>query len=131
MNFLIHPITIHFPIAFYFLELILLLIWAAKNDSTFLRFASFMFKAAFIGMIIAIAAGLYDVGGFEHIQGRVKTHFIWALSVLGLQTLRAIFWRIGKPEQSHYRATQILFSAAAFILVTITAYFGGLLVYGN
>ncbi len=131
MNLLIHPIAVHFPIAFYFLELILLLIWAKKNDPIYLRFASFVFKAAFIGMIAAIAAGLYDVGGFEHIQGRVKTHFIWALSVLALQTLRAIFWRIGKQEQNHYRATQILFSAAGFILITITAYFGGLLVYGN
>lgn len=131
MNFLIHPIAIHYPIAFYFLELLLLLIWMFKNDPKYLQFASFAFKAAFIGMIIAMAAGLYDVNGFENIQGRVKTHFIWALSVLSIQTLRAIFWRFGKPEQAHYRATQILFSAAGFILVTITAYFGGLLVYGN
>ncbi len=131
MNLLIHPMTIHYPIAFYFLELLLLLIWAAKNDPIYLRFASFIFKVGFIGMIAAIAAGLYDVGGFEHIQGRVKTHFIWALSVLGIQTLRAIFWKVGKPEQGHYRATQILFSLAGFILITITAYFGGLLVYGN
>ncbi len=129
MNLLIHPIAVHYPIAFYFLELILLLVWVKKKDPKYLQFALFAFKAAFIGMIIAIAAGLYDVGGFQNIQGRVKTHFVAAMSVLLVQTLRAFFWRFGKVEQNHYRVTQILFSAAGFILVTITAYFGGLLVY--
>ncbi len=129
MNFLIHPITIHYPIAFYFLELILLFVWIRKNDPQYLRFASFVFKAGYFGMIIAICAGLFDAGGFDGIQGRVKTHFIAAISVLIVQSSRALFWRFGKQEQAHYRMTQILFSLAGNIFIVITAYFGGALVY--
>lgn len=131
MNLLIHPITVHYPIAFYVLELILLLLWNFKNNPAYFQFASFAFKAGYIGMLIAMAAGFYDAGGFAGIQGRVRTHFFAALSVFVLYTLRAFFWRFGKPEQNRYRATQILFAAAGNILVAITGYFGGLLVYAS
>ena len=131
MKFLIHPVIIHYPIAFYFLELILLFIWVKKKDPRHLQFASFVFKAGYIGMILAIAAGLYDVDGFGNIHGGVKTHFLAAMSVLTIYTLRALFWRFGKQTDSHYPMTQILFALAGNILVVITAYFGGLLVYGS
>ena len=131
MNFLIHPIDIQYPIAFYVLELILLFIWVKKSDSKYFQFASFVFKTGYIGMIIAIAAGLFDVDGFGNIKGGVKTHFLAAMSVLIIYTLRALFWRFGKQTDSHYPMTQILFALAGNILVVITAYFGGLLVYGS
>ena len=131
MHFLFHPIAVHFPIALYFLELLLLIFWLAKNDVHYLKFASFVFKVAYISMIIAMAAGLYDTGGFDGIEGGVRTHFFAALSVFSLYTIRAFFWRYGKPEQNHYRMTQILFAAAGNILIAITGYFGGLLVYGS
>ena len=131
MKFLLHPIAVHFPIAFYFLELVLLLIWFAKNDFQYLKFASFVFKVAYGSMLIAMAAGLYDTGGFGGIEGGVRVHFFSAISVFIISTLRALFWRFGKPQQNHYRLTQILFALAGNILVVITGYFGGLLVYGS
>ncbi len=131
MKFPIHPITVHFPIAFYFLELILLFIWFSKRDPQYLKFASFVFKIAYVSMLIAIAAGFYDAGGFAGIEGGVRVHFFAAVSVFIVSTLRALFWRFGKPEQNHYRASQMLFALAGNILVAITGYFGGLLVYGS
>ena len=125
----IHPIFVHFPIAFYVLELILLLFWLSKNEGRYLEFALFAFRVGYLSMIIAMIAGFIDTDGFEHIQGRIRTHFISALTVFTLYTLRAFFWRFGRKDDRHYRLTHILLAAAGNILVVITGYFGGLLVY--
>lgn len=131
MKFLIHPILVHYPIAFYLLELMLLLLWTIRRDPAYFQFARFIFKLGFAAMLFAIGGGLFDVEGFAGIQGRVRPHFFWAMSVFSLYSVRALFWRFGKPEQNHYRATQILFALAGNILIAITAYFGGLMVYAE
>ena len=127
----IHPIMVHFPIAFYFLELLLIILWIRKNNPYYLDFARFVFRLGFFFMFLAAAAGLYDVGGFSHIQGSVRTHFLAALSVIVLYTLYALFWRFAKPNDSSYRWSHLLFAAAGNVLIAITGYFGGLLVYGT
>ncbi len=131
MKLLLHPIAIHYPIAFYFLELILILVWIGKNDPVFLQFAKFTFILGYSFMFVAIAAGLFDVGGISGIKGHVKIHYICGMNVAGLYTIRALFWKYGKIEQPHYRFTQLLFALAGNILIVITAYFGGRLVYGT
>ena len=127
----IHPIMVHFPIAFYFLELLLIVLWIKSEHPHYLDFARFVFKLGFFFMFLAAAAGLFDVGGFSHIKGRVRTHFLAALSVIVLYTIRALFWRFGKPNNSTYRWTHLLFAGAGNILIAVAGYFGGLLVYGT
>lgn len=129
--FLVHPILVHFPIAFYFLELVLLLFWIAKQDPNYLRFALFSFKSGYVFMILAIIAGFVDAGGFDHITGRVRTHFFAASSVFALYTVRAFFWRFAKADEKFYQPTHVLFALAGNLLVAITGYFGGVLVYGS
>lgn len=125
----IHPIAVHFPIAFYFLELILLVFWLRKKDDSYLRFARFSFRLAYLGMILAMTAGLIDVGGIQNITGKVRTHVIAALCVFILYTVRAFYWRFAKPTDSHYATAHLLFSLSGNILVVIAGYFGGMLVY--
>ena len=60
-----HPPLVHFPIAFYCLELLLLLFWQAKKDPAHLRFARFSFKLGYLFMLAAIVAGLKDAGGLS------------------------------------------------------------------
>lgn len=126
-----HPIVVHFPIAFYFLELILLLFWISKKDDHYLHFALFSFRLGYLLMIVAIVFGFLDAGGFAHITGGVRTHFLAALSVFILYTIRAFFWRFGNTGDRNYRFTHVLFAAAGNILVALTGYFGGLLVYAR
>ena len=126
-----HPTLVHFPIAFYFLELILLLYWLKKKDGSYLNFARFTFRLGYIFMILAMIAGFIDAGGIAGIQGRVRTHFFAAASVFILYTIRAFFWRFGKVENVSYKQTQLLFALAGNILVALTGYFGGLLVYAK
>ncbi len=131
LHFLFHPVLVHFPIAFYFLELILLLFWIRKQDQTYLRFALFSFKLGYCFMILAMVAGVIDAGGPNDIQGRVRTHFFGAASVFALYTVRAFFWRFAKTEDRHYQVTHLLFALAGNILVALTGYLGGILVYGT
>ncbi|MBI1977734.1 MAG: DUF2231 domain-containing protein [Candidatus Omnitrophica bacterium] len=125
----IHPIAVHFPIAFYFLELILLTFWLAKKDEGYLRFARFSFRLAYLGMILAMIAGLIDVGGIQNITGKVRTHVIAALSVFILYTVRAFYWRFAKIGDRHYAMTHFLFSLSGNMLIAMAGYFGGMLVY--
>lgn len=131
LHFLFHPILVHFPIAFYFLELVLLLFWIKKTDPVYLRFAFFSFRTGYIFMILAMIAGVVDAGGPDDIQGRVRTHFFAAVSVFILYTIRAFFWRFAKAEDQHYKTAHLLFAFAGNILVALTGYFGGILVYGS
>ena len=128
-SFLIHPILVHFPIDFYFLELVLLVRWVRTHDPNHLSFALFSFQMGYLFMVLAILAGLIDAGGFAHITGRVRTHFLAAATVFGFYTLRIFFWRFGKADATSYPLSHLLFAASGNILVAITGYFGGLLVY--
>ena len=128
IDILFHPILVHFPIAFYFLELFLLIFWAAKKDPAYLRFAKFSFRMGYIFMIPAIIAGLMDAGGLPE---SVREHAFFAASVLGIYTARFFYWQFAKPEQKNYPFWLIAGAALGFILVMITGYEGGELVYGG
>ncbi|MBI3999808.1 MAG: hypothetical protein HY351_04255, partial [Candidatus Omnitrophica bacterium] len=73
MTIPVHPMLVHFPIAFYFLELILLCGWAKRQDENYLNFARFTFRLGYLFMILAIVMGFLDAGGIPGIQGRVRT----------------------------------------------------------
>lgn len=127
---LFHPAAVHFPIAFYVLEFLLLIFWAVKRDGAYERFALFTFRLGYLAMLAAIGSGLYDAGGFSGIAGKVKPHFFAALSVFIWYTARALFWRFGKKESSAYAKIQLAGAAIGTGLVLLTGFFGGEVVYG-
>lgn len=126
MDLLFHPPLVHFPIAFYFLELVLLLFWAAKKDPAYRRFALFSFRMGFLFMVGAAIAGLVDAGG---IPPGVRRHFFSAAGVFTLYTARALYWRFGKEGQKFYRPILIGGAVAGNLLLGLTAYLGGELVF--
>ena len=77
-----HPVFVHFPIAFYFLELILLILWKIKADEGYNRFARLSFKLGYLSMVLAVATGFLKVGGLKGITGLVTWHFYSAMAVL-------------------------------------------------
>lgn len=126
----IHPMLVHFPIAFYFLELLFLIQWIRKKDGAYLRFAKLVFALGFVFMIPALITGYRDAGGFSQIHGVVQSHFIGACSVLGLSVFRAVYWKMGKESSPRYSVYQVAGALAGNILVAITGFYGGMLVYG-
>ena len=130
MELPIHPALVHFPIALYFFELLLLSFWAFKKDGHYLRAALFTFRAAFFMMIAALASGWKEVGGWQHVTGEVAEHFWGAVSVGVIQLARGIYWHRGKLENK--KAMILILSAlAGCAAVLYTAYHGGELVYGE
>ena len=124
-NIVFHPPLVHFPIAFYCLELLLLLFWRAKKDPAHLRFARFSFNLGYLFMLAAIVAGLKDAGGLAGIMGKVKPHFYSALTVFGIYTARVFVWKYAPKENSIQLAGALLGTLA----VLVTAFFGGEIVY--
>lgn len=129
MEIVIHPMMVHFPIAFYFLELILLALWRWKQKLEFRPFALFVFRLAYVSMLIAIAAGLFDAGGLSHLRGKVLFHFTGAVTVFLFYTARAFYWRFGKESSPAYAKVQVFGAIFGNLIVWITAYWGGRLVF--
>ena len=124
----LHPPVVHFPIAFYFLELLLLVLWAARRRDDYLRFARFSFRTGYVFMLFALGAGLHDAGGPSGITGLVRRHFFAAVSVFICYTLRIFSWRRGQTAPNY----KLLLLAGALLgctLVLLTGDLGGDLVY--
>ena len=121
-----HPPLVHFPIAFYCLELLLLLFWQARKDPAYLRFARFSFNLGYLFMLAAIAAGLKDAGGLSGITGKVRPHFYSAAAVFVVYTARAFVWKFAPKENSKVQLAGALFGTA---VVLLTAFLGGEIVY--
>ena len=126
----LHPPLVHFPIAFYFLELVLLIFWMLRRDEACRRFALFSFRIGYLFMIAAMLAGYRDTGGWANITGSVRRHAVAALSVFAVYTVRAFLWRFVKEDQPFYRWIHLAGSLAGNVLVVLTGYLGGYLVFG-
>lgn len=125
----LHPMLVHFPIAFYFLELVLIILWIVRNDPAYQRFSLFAFYMGYGVMLTAMAAGLFDVGGLEKIRGAIRRHFIAALAVFLIQTARALFYLLTRRRSSEYRGVKLAGALIANGAVAYAAFLGGLLVY--
>ena len=126
----LHPVFVHFPIAFYFLELVLLLFWLGKKDDAFRRFALFTFRLGFLFMIGAAVSGYFDAGAKFPPVKAVRPHFYAAVSVFLFYTVRGLYWhraRGGKFDRPLLIGGAILGNA----LVALAGFLGGKLVYGD
>ena len=121
-----HPPLVHFPIAFYCLEFLLLILRQIKKDPAYLRFARFSFRLGYIFMLAAIAAGLKDAGGFSGIAGKLRPHFYSAVAVFGIYTVRAFVWKFAPKENTSVQFAGALLGTA---VVLLTAFLGGEIVY--
>jgi len=124
-----HPPLVHFPIAFYLLELVCLLFWLAKQDPAYRRFALFSFRFGYLLMGAAIGAGFWDAGAAFPPPVPVRPHSLAALSVLIFYTLRGAYWQWARDDQKFYPWILLGGAAAGNGLVMWTAFLGGALVY--
>jgi uncharacterized membrane protein len=126
-SLLLHPIFVHYPIAFYFLELVLISFWFFTRQDKYLDFARFCFFSAFAATWIAIGTGLFDAGGIKpalHYSG-VRQHLYAALAVAAYYTVRLFVWKYAAGR----RLLHLLQSTGGIALIALTAYWGGKLVY--
>ena len=129
MKIPLHPVLVHFPIAFYFLELVLLVFWISTRDGAYRRFADFSFCVGYFFMLMSIMAGLSDVEGFSNIQGLTASHFYGAIGIFFIYTARGIYWRTASENQPAYAWIQVFGALVGNGWVAYTSYLGGRLVY--
>jgi len=117
---------VHFPIALYCFEFLLLSIWLFKKDGYFSRFAYLTFKCAFIMTPVAMIAGYIDAGGITSI---VRNHFFSAVAVLAINSIRFFVWRYTIQRESARPVWLWGSGLLSLVMVAVTADLGGDLVY--
>ena len=82
-----HPLLVHVPIDFFFLEAFLICLWLRKKEEKYEEFAYIVLRLAVIALPFVMTAGYIDAGG---VTSRVRLHFFSAVSVLTISGVRLI-----------------------------------------
>ena len=130
----IHPMLVHFPIAFLnaflFMEL---LAFALKRDELKVV-ATWMLVLGTLGAAAAVTAGLWAAStvphGSEEVHDIMKKHGHYGIAVLimalGLTTLRAIYsWKLPR----RFRLVNLVLALVMVVTLAFGADLGGLMVY--
>jgi len=139
----IHPMLVHFPIVFTLLAWVLLLVALLLSESHSLR--HFFIMAGFFSVILsglsAIVAATFgdmalDIAGQSGFKNpSIEIHQglgIATTVILALNACMVIYclWRKVRLDGSRNLAGIFAFTSIGLIMVVITAYYGGYLVYG-
>ncbi len=121
----LHPFLVHFPIALFLVEGLLLFLGLLKQDRTYERFASFLFRIGYGFLMVSFLTGLIDSGGLKAMSRAVQQHFYTATALLIFYTARLIFGQRLRSKPVSNLTSAVIGCA----LVVATAYLGGKLVY--
>ena len=137
----IHPMVVHFPIALAFLALAFDLWWfvrrsAAASPLIQLRTGTVVLTLGALAAIVAYMFGdmAYDIA-IAHGAPRdpLEMHEHWGKATLAVYVVAALirlfFWWRQSDDKPAAIAVAIGLSAVITVMVVVTAYFGGHLVY--
>jgi len=125
--------TIHFPIAFYLLGVLLTLIYLWRGAKEVERFAYWSFILGFIGTIVACVVGLIDqsqLGLNDPRRATVNNHITASVALLIINGL-LIYMRFRWPDvlTDKYRWVYLGLMVLGVAAVLTTAWLGGELVF--
>ena len=129
MKIYFHPPLVHFPIAFNFLELLLLAVWARKKIEYYRQIAFLVFGLSYFVMIPTALAGFVDAGGMSGMTGGVRIHAFTVLATFLFYSLRGLHWMRADPAARFYSAFQLSGALLGNLLTFAAAFWGGQLVY--
>ncbi len=124
-----HPAFVHFPIAFYFLEMGLLIGWLTDGDPSYHYFSEMAFELGYQFMLLTMLTGFVAAGGFDGITGNVARHFYVAIALFIFYSLRRFYGRKANVHTSYYAWLQLGGSILGCALTAAVAFYGGKLVY--
>lgn len=128
-QFIFHPAYAHFPIAFYFLEMGLLIGWATQGDEGYHYFSELAFELGYKFMLLTMLTGFAAAGGFSGLTGDVAKHFYYAIALFLYYSLRRYYTRKADVHTSYYPFMQLAGSIVGCLLMAWVAYYGGKLVF--
>ena len=123
----IHPYLVHFPIAFFFLEAVLIFIGHLRKENRYEEFSFFVLKAAMLTMPFVMAAGYFDAGA---ITSKVRWHFFSALLLFFVNGFRLVLrWKAGSAIWNRAPRAALALLGFSLLLTTITGHLGGMIVH--
>jgi uncharacterized membrane protein len=129
----LHPMFVHFPIALYLLGVLLTLGYLWRHKPDYERFAYWAFLLAWIAAAFAALAGLVDLGGLapdDARRGSINRHITSGVALFIVNGL-VVYMRFRWPDvlTNSRRWTYLALMAAGVVIVVITGWLGGKLVY--
>ncbi len=128
----LHPMTVHFPIALYFLGVLLTGIYLWRGQTEVERFAYWSFTLSGLGAIVASLVGLIDQNQLAIADPRrenVNPHITSGVALIIINGL-LVYMRFRWPDVlSRYRWVYLGLMGVGVIIVLITAWLGAELVY--
>jgi uncharacterized membrane protein len=125
--------TVHFPIAFYLLGVLLTLIYLWRGNKDAEKFAFWSFLLSFIGVIVASVVGLIDQNQLALNDPRritVNNHITTSVALLVINGLLIYMrFRWNDVLSGKYRWSYLGLMMLGVVAVLTTAWLGGVLVY--
>lgn len=128
----IHPLTVHFPIAFYLLGVLLTLAYLWRGQTDYERFAYWSLTLSWLAALVASLTGLIDQSRLELADPRrsaVNTHITAGVAVLIINGL-LLYMRLRWADVLTRRRWPYLgLMALGVVAVLAAAWLGADLVY--
>lgn len=128
----LHSMTVHFPIAFYILGVLLTGVWLWRGQTDFERFAYWSFILSWTATLLATLFGLIDQNRLaldDPRRGNVNAHITAGVALIILNGL-LIYMRFRWPDVlTRYRWPYLGLIALGLVAVLTTAWLGAELVY--
>ncbi len=128
----LHPMTVHFPIAFYVLGVGLTLFYLWRGSTEVERFAAWAFILSAVATLLASLAGLVDQSQLEIGDPRLDTvnnHITAGIALLVVNGV-LIYMRLrNRQVLAEQRLAYLACMVLGLVLVGVTAWLGGELVY--
>ncbi len=128
----LHPMTVHFPIAFYLLGVLLTVGYLWRGQADYERFAYWSFLLSWLAALTASLAGLVDQNQLavdDPRLGAVNNHITAGVALIVLNGL-LLYMRFRWPDVlSRYRWRYLGLMAVGLATLLTTAWLGGELVY--
>ena len=128
----LHPMTVHFPIALYFLGVLLTIIFLWQGQAEVERFAYWSFMLSGLGAVVASLIGLIDQSRLDLADPRranVNNHITAGVALMIINGL-LVYLRFRWPDALTRRRWSYLgLTALGLTAVVITAWLGDELVY--
>ncbi len=128
----IHPILIAFPIGLWVTSFIFDLVGAASHNPRYFSVSFYMIIAGCVGAALAAVPGVMDLFGSVPAgsSARSRGYIHGSLNTVALLLFIATAWRRGTPSNAA-DSIAILISLIGVILIGISGWLGGTLVYRN
>lgn len=129
----LHPLTVHFPIALLFTSVFFDLLGILTGKKQFNQTGWWLLILGLIGGIVAAGFGMWTEEQVEAMgvpETAVDRHEAFALTTMAVfAALTVIRWRIRARWSSRDRVIYLIVAMIGLLLLGITGFYGGELVY--